>query len=41
MESTKEINIKDRTYYFYSDNIDLETFDSSMLKVEKKNVQKS
>ena len=36
MGSTKEINIKDRTYYFYNDIIDLKTFDSNNLKVDKK-----
>ena len=32
MGSTKEINIKERTYYFYNDIIDLKTFDSKNLK---------
>ena len=36
METTKEINIKERTYYFYNDIIDLKTFDSKNLKVDKK-----
>ena len=36
MGSTKEINIKDCTYYFYYDIIDLKTFDSKNLKVDKK-----
>ena len=36
MGSTKEINIKDRTYYFYNDIIDLKTFDSKNLKLDKK-----
>ena len=35
MESIKEINIKNRTYYFYN-IIDLKTFDSKNLKVDKK-----
>ena len=30
MWSMKEINIKDRTYYFYDDIIDLKTFDSKI-----------
>ena len=34
MGSIKEINIKDRTYYFYNDIIDLKTFDSKNLKLE-------
>ena len=41
METTKEKNIKNRTYYFYKDIIDIKTFDSNMLKLDKKNVQKS
>ena len=28
--------IKNRTYYFYNDIIDIETFDSNMLKLDKK-----
>ena len=36
MESTKEINIKHQTYYFYNDIINIETFDSNMLKLDKK-----
>ena len=30
------MNIKNRTYYFYNDIIDLENFDSSLLKLDKK-----
>ena len=40
MGSTKEINIKNCAYYLYNDIIDLKTFDSNNLKVDKKNVQK-
>ena len=36
MGKTKRINIKNRTYYFYDDQIDLKDFDASLLKVEKK-----
>ena len=36
METTKERNIKNRTYYFYNDIIDIKTFDSNMLKLGKK-----
>ena len=36
METTKEINIKNRTYYFYNDIIDLYEFDESKIKVDKK-----
>ena len=36
MGTTKEINIKNRTYYFYDDIIDLDEFDVSKIKVDKK-----
>ena len=36
MGSIKEINIKNRTYYFSNDVIDLKTFDSKNLKLDKK-----
>ena len=36
MGSIKEISIKNRTYYFYNDIIDIETFDSNNLKLDKK-----
>ena len=36
MGTIKQINIKNRTYYFYNDIIDIETFDSNMLKLNKK-----
>ena len=36
MGSAKEINIKNRTHYFYNDIIDLKTFDSNNLKLDKK-----
>ena len=36
MGSIKETDIKNRTYYFYNDIIDIKTFDSNMLKIEKK-----
>ena len=36
METTKEINIKNRTYYFHNDIIDIKTFDSNMRKLDKK-----
>ena len=32
MDTTKGINIKNRTYYFYNDIIDLESFDAGLLK---------
>ena len=36
MEATKQIDIKNQTYYFYNDIIDIETFVSKMLKLDKK-----
>ena len=36
MGATKEINIKNRTYYFYNDIIDLYEFDKNKIKVDKK-----
>ena len=36
MGLTKQINIKNRTYYFYNDFIDLENFDAKLLKIGKK-----
>ena len=36
MGRTRQINIKNRTYYFYNDQIDLKDFDARLLKVDKK-----
>ena len=36
MGTIKQTNIKNRTYYFYNDIIDLEDFDPSLLKLDKK-----
>ena len=36
MGTIKQIMIKNRTYYFYNYIIDIETFDSKMLKLDKK-----
>ena len=35
METIKQINIKNRTYYFYNDIINLDEFDESKIKVDK------
>ena len=40
MRKVKQINIKNRTYYFYNDIIDLKTFDARLLKIDKKVIQK-
>ena len=36
MGEIKQINIKNRTYYFYNDIIDLKKFDARLLKIDKK-----
>ena len=36
METIKQINIKNRTYYFYNDIINLDEFDESKIKIDKK-----
>ena len=36
MRKVKQINIKNRTCYFYSDQINLKGFDARLLKVDKK-----
>ena len=36
MGEIKQINIKNRTYYFYNDQINLKDFDARLLKIDKK-----
>ena len=36
MVKVKQINIKNRTYYFYKDMINLKDFESGLLKIDKK-----
>ena len=36
MGQVKEINIKNRTYYFLNDMINIEVFDPNLLKIDKK-----
>ena len=36
METIQQINIKNRTYYFYSDIINLDEFDESRIRIDKK-----
>ena len=36
MGEVKQINIKNRTYYFYNDIIDIKNFDSILLKIDRK-----
>ena len=36
MVTTKQLNIKNSTYYFYDDLINLKDFDPKLLKLDKK-----
>ena len=36
MGTVKQIDIKNRTYYFYNDMINIKKFDSNLLKIDKK-----
>ena len=36
MGEIKQINIKNQTYYFHNDQIDLKDFDGKLLKIDKK-----
>ena len=36
MGNIKQINIKNHTYYFFNDMINIKNFDSSLLKIDKK-----
>ena len=36
MVTTKQLNIKNRTYYFYNDLINLKDFDPKLLKLDEK-----
>ena len=36
MGNIKEINIKNRTYYFFDDMINIKDFDRNLLKIDKK-----
>ena len=36
MGVVKQIDIKNRTYYFYNDTINIKKFDSNLLKIDKK-----
>ena len=35
MGEIRQVNIKNRTYYFYNDQIDLKNFDAKLLKIDK------
>ena len=36
MANIKQINIKNRTYYFFDDMINIKNFDPNLLKIDKK-----
>ena len=36
MGLAKQVDIKNRTYYFYNDMVDIKKFDSNLLKINKK-----
>ena len=36
MGTVKQKNIKNQTYYFYNDIVDLENFKSNLLNIDKK-----
>ena len=36
MANIKQVNIKNRTYYFFNDMINIKHFDSSLLKIGQK-----
>ena len=40
MGQIKQINIKNQTYYFYNDIIDIKNFDARLLKIDKKIIKK-
>ena len=40
MSEIKQINIKNRTYYFHNDQIDLKKFYPKLLKIDKKDYNK-
>ena len=41
MGKIRQINIKNQTYYFYNDQIDLKDYDAKLLKIDKKKTTKT
>ena len=39
MGEVKQINVKNQTYYFYNDIIDIKNFDARLLKIDKKSLK--
>ena len=40
MGNIKQINIKNRTYYFFNDMINIKHFHPSLIKIDKKSYEK-
>ena len=40
MGKIRQVNIKNRTYYFYNDQINLKELDANILKIDQKNYKK-
>ena len=40
MGEVKQISIKNQTYYFYNDMINFKDFESNLLKIDKKTLQR-
>ena len=40
MGEVNQINVKNRTYYFYNDQINLKNFDARLLKDDKNKLQR-
>ena len=40
MGEVKALNIKNQTYYFYNDMINIQNFHSNLLKIDKKTMQR-
>ena len=40
MVTTKQINIKNRTYHFYDDMVNMKNFDPNLLNLNKKSFKK-
>ena len=36
MGNIKQINIKNQTYYFFNDIVDIKDFDTNLIKIDKK-----
>ena len=41
MRNTKQINIKNRAYYFVNDKVNIRNFESSLMKIDKKSYKKN